>query len=138
MKPEQRFWKTWLKDRLPAGHATRIESEVEPGFPDVHFSNRNGSVTLELKVAKQVRIPLKGQIRDSQKFWIREEVRCHGRVWIVALIRKKVYFIPGRFVDQLDEWSEEAIFVNADLTLTKSSPISHCKQEIGWLISSRK
>lgn len=130
MKPEQRFWSKWLRDRMPKGHATRIESEVEPGFPDVHFTNIDGSHTLELKVAKQKRIPLKKALRPSQKFWIREEVAANGSVWIVARVDREVLFIRGSFVDQLDTMNLAALKEAADCILPINAKISECKREI--------
>lgn len=120
---EASLWK-WLREQLPRGHATRVESEAEAGFPDVHFTMTRPrgavSVTFELKYGDgPKKQPLKKHIRKSQVFWIKKEVAASGLVWIVAEIESQVYFIPGKYIDKIEFLSLGEIQMLADLALTR-------------------
>jgi hypothetical protein len=122
---EHRLWQ-WLRDRLPVGHSTRIESEAEPGFPDVHFTLQHGkvkglSVTLELKYADgPKKTPLKGKLRTAQAIWWRREIEVGGIGWVVVeLPGKQVFFIPGEYYDRLDTVHPIMFEHWSDLTLPR-------------------
>lgn len=98
---EKTLW-GWLGGVLPSGQYSRIESgETAPGFPDVHYQLRGGrSGTLELKFARRFRalVPFKNEedgLHKSQLIWIRDNLRCDGKVFIVAEITPEVLVIPG-------------------------------------------
>lgn len=101
MSREADFWK-WLRARVPRGHFSRIESgDTSSGFPDVHYTlSLNGqSGTIELKSARLPRaeIPFtdRNGIRDSQRIWIREEVRAGGKVHVFLDIKPLILIIHG-------------------------------------------
>jgi hypothetical protein len=118
---------TWLRDRLPAGHATRIETEVSDGFPDVHYTMRSDealhpskSMTLELKFARgPKRQPFRDQVRDSQIRWIGEEIDVGGIVWIVAEMEAKIHFIHGIYAAALNTLPLGVIAQSASLILPR-------------------
>lgn len=123
MKPETRFWK-WLSPRLPAGHYTRIESEVSEGFPDVHGTPRNcHSLALELKYANGPKYaPLKGKIRQSQIFWHQDEWAAGGLSWVVAEFPKHgsiVLFLPVDLIETFGERTFPELEAIADLKIAK-------------------
>jgi hypothetical protein len=96
MSNEHTLWK-WLRDLLPPGRYTRIESECSPGFPDVDYTVEGHSGTMELKYGEGKK-PLKGKIRRDQYLWIEAEVKAKGVVWLVVEVKNFVYFIHGREV----------------------------------------
>lgn len=123
MAKEAGTWKK-LREWLPRGHASRIESEVGDGFPDVHFTQYPCiSVTFELKYADgPKKSPLKGKIRASQRRWIREEIEAGGKVWVVAEFpdhHNVILFISGRWIDLLEENTYEWLHNIADLRIPR-------------------
>jgi len=124
---EARLW-SWLKDVLPLGHYSRIETgDTAPGFPDVYcrFSTEN-AVTLELKHARRPRdqIPFteKRGIRKSQVIWIREELRHGGPVWLVLEVAPLVLVLWGGFAPRINGATRDSLKEWATLILEKSSP----------------
>lgn len=123
---EHRLWE-WLRDRLPSGHASRVESEITPGFPDVYFTMRHGkvrgiTVVFELKFGKKTaRCPLKKKIRQSQIDWHIEHERCGGIGWIVAEVGDRVFFIPSHWLThaKLDQDSLLMLEHRSDLILKR-------------------
>lgn len=107
MAGESALW-DWLSSRLPVGgRFSRIESETSPGFPDVDYTFRGISGTIELKSAKNPKtlIPFRtGGLRQSQKDWIADELIAGGLVFIVARIEPYVYFFKGFEWYRLEEF----------------------------------
>lgn len=105
MGGEARLWE-WLKDALPLGHYSRVESpDTSPGFPDVDCQITDGtgnslSFKMELKHSRTVRAkhPFsdKTGVRKSQKVWWRDYTRHEGVGWFVCEIAGFVYIIPGK------------------------------------------
>lgn len=98
MSTESTLW-DWLQKYLPEGHYSRIESETSPGFPDVHWTIQGISGTWELKYQPKLRkqpFNRKG-LRDTQIKWISKQHDHCGRVWIVAGVVDRVFFIPGQY-----------------------------------------
>ncbi len=125
MPRETALW-DWLRDRLPSGHATRIENEVGDGFPDVHYSmlrhpgepiiSQSHSVTFELKTKRGTKkCPFKDQVRDSQLKWIAREIEVGGRVWLVLRLDDTVYFIPGNCAEWINRATPAEILELSDI-----------------------
>ena len=97
---EKTLW-AFLQSCIPNGHYSRIESgDTAPGFPDVHFQLARGSGTIELKDAQHpARIPPFKDADDglhiSQLSWIKLNLSFGGRMWIVARVGGRIYWIPG-------------------------------------------
>lgn len=114
MAKEAQLW-NYLRDIcLPLDiHASRIESETCPGFPDVHYTCCGNSGTIELKSTKNPRSkkPFSGKngLRKSQKDWIREEIAAGGRVWLCLSCDPYVYWVNGKFAQTIHEKSEKQI-----------------------------
>lgn len=93
---------------MPFGiHYSRIESlETSPGFPDVHYTLKGRSGTLELKCQPKPSgpHPFSGErgLRKTQKLWIRDELAAGGRVLLVLQAFQRIYFVPGSFWHALD------------------------------------
>jgi hypothetical protein len=123
---EESLWK-YLRDKLfpPDIHATRIENGVSSGFPDVHYTFKpylrsTQSGTMELKFLRKKNPPFgKNGLNKDQEWWIRDEVKAGGKVWIVAGIADKIYFIPGRFYDRFNKFSLSDFEEFSALTITK-------------------
>jgi len=83
---EASLW-AWLRERLPEGRYSRIESETSPGFPDVDYTISGISGTIELKKSRSPTSNLpfrRGGLRDTQLRWIEDEIEQGGRVFIIA------------------------------------------------------
>ena len=97
---EHSLWE-FLKSVLPNGHYSRIESpDTAPGHPDVTYQIARASGVIELKDAQYPnRIPPFKGIEDglhlSQLGWIKQNLVFGGRVWIVARVGIRIYWIPG-------------------------------------------
>lgn len=92
---ETALW-SWLKDRLPEGHYSRIESMTSPGFPDVHYTIAGEHGTIELKKSRSpnAKLPFKkGGLRDTQIRWIDDDTEQGGRVFIVAQVGEWVFLL---------------------------------------------
>ena len=105
---EKRLW-DWLGGVLPPGQFSRVESpDTSPGFPDVHYQLVSGITgTIELKFAHhpEAEIPFKGEkdgLHKSQRIWIRDNIRCGGRVHIIAEVTPLIFIIPGIMASQFN------------------------------------
>lgn len=110
MSSEGSLW-SWLRKRLPrAAHVSRIESETSAGIPDVYFKiSGSPAVWLELKFLRKRNLPFGDDgLRPSQIRWILDEIEQKGTVWIVAEVRKVIFFIPGRWAATFNRfgWNE--------------------------------
>lgn len=103
MASEKSLW-VWLSSRLPEeGHACRIETEeTAPGTPDVNYCYKGKETWFELKQVdkspKRDTTPVFGKkkgLRLSQEVWFRERYRVSVRLWIIARVGPKVFFIHG-------------------------------------------
>jgi hypothetical protein len=98
---------------MPAGtHYSRIEApETAPGFPDVHYTFKSMTGTMELKAQEfpQGEFPFKGAMRKGQKQWIAEELTAAGKVILVLQLRQVIYFLDGQHAQHLDEMTEDNI-----------------------------
>lgn len=109
---ESSFW-DYLRTVLPRnGHYSRIESEVSPGFPDVHFTIDNVSGTIELKSSKQhtAKFPFRSKndgLRKSQLDWIAEELQCGGRVLLALQRHRTVYILSGERAVMLRDMTKD-------------------------------
>jgi hypothetical protein len=101
---EASLWDYLRQGILPAkGHYSRIESETAQGFPDVHYTLKGQSGTIELKCArltghKPTSKPFFGKdqgLRKSQVIWMAEEDAAFGRVWICAQVDDKIFLLDG-------------------------------------------
>ena len=103
-----RLWNS-LRGWLPAGcHATRIENDIGSGFPDVHYTYRETSGTIELKSAD--RLPMrKAGLRKSQIDWIIEETEAGGLVWVLIEHKKMYYVLRGLYADRINDMDETEI-----------------------------
>lgn len=148
---ESNTW-SWLRDRLPVGHASRIETEVSDGFPDVHYTMRihpiplsrpfppSRSLTLELKFARgPKKCPFKDQVRDSQIRWISDELDVGGIVWLVCEMAGAIYFLEGIYANQLNRMGPLSIMRAAKLCLPRrGSDLIGAREVIYKLFTSRK
>ena len=122
---EARLW-VWLGGVLPPGQYSRIESgDTSPGFPDVHYQlDHDITGTMELKKARRqfdvVPFTSKHGMRKSQIFWIRDNIRCGGVVWIIAEVTPYVYIIPGRFAGEINGSTHSKIKGMARYTMKKN------------------
>jgi hypothetical protein len=113
---EGSFWK-YLSKLLPKeGHFTRIEShDTATGFPDVHFTLKGNSGTIELKDAKRpgAKYPFSGKsgLRKSQIQWMAREIdECNGRVALALQCGDRVYLLNADlYYDELHWMTEEDI-----------------------------
>lgn len=94
----------------PAVHVTRIEShDTAPGFPDIFYTDRGISGTIELKKSRKAKgsnLPFLGQgfgLRSAQLDWIADEVEAGGQVWIVAEASDEIFCISGRYAPRFNE-----------------------------------
>jgi hypothetical protein len=126
MASESALW-SWLKDLLPPGHWSRVESgETSPGIPDVYYRLRHGKVGpqgwIELKQSRYptAKIPFKrGGLRIDQEFWIEDEISLGGKVWIVAGVRNQVFWIRGELYRSFNQMSLPELVFNSSLTINK-------------------
>lgn len=96
---ESSFW-DYLRVLLPKDiHYSRIESDVCPGFPDVHYTLKGVSGAIELKDAKLPagKYPFSGSsgLRDSQLAWIDDELEANGRVLLALQKHREVYILQA-------------------------------------------
>ncbi len=127
MSGEALLW-DWLKDVLPLGQYSRIEShDTAPGFPDVDgqikFRKKSQSFKLELKFChhpnRYLPFNKRDGIRKSQKIWWKNYVRCGGVGWIVAEVGDSVFVIPGRNTPQINNASKEDLLEWSDCILDR-------------------
>ena len=108
MSSERALW-LWLKPRLPlAGHYTRIESEISPGFPDIHYTFAGISGTLELKCSyyPKAKFPFKSiGIRKSQIDWIRDELSAGGIVWLMLQVGSERMLLSGAWASHVNNFT---------------------------------
>lgn len=115
---EQSFWK-YLRKILPLQecHLTRIESECSPGFPDVHYTWRGISGTIELKSTSRpnAKFPFSGKdgLRKGQIDWIQEEIDSGGRVVLALRIDRYIYFLSGDMASKLGNMEQADIEVSS-------------------------
>jgi len=106
---------------MPPGiHYSRIESlETAPGFPDVHYTLKGKSGTLELKCQPlPTRCPFseeKRGLRKTQRIWIRDELAAGGRVILVLQAKDDIFFLPGKYYAELDHLTVSEIAIRASL-----------------------
>lgn len=125
---ESNLW-AWLRDEvLPLGQYSRIESpDTAAGYPDVDGLTRiNGkpfAFKFELKFSHCPHSdkPFNDDtgIRKSQRKWIRDATRYSPYIWVVAEVGETVFFIPGRFVDDINDASDYKLTLWADLVLPR-------------------
>jgi hypothetical protein len=111
----------YLRDRIlpKEGHYSRIESETSPGFPDVTYTLRGVSGTLELKFARHT-LPFGDEgLRRDQIIWISDEVAAGGYVWIVAEFRDKIYFVSGMWAERFNKFVLSDLETHAKLIFPK-------------------
>jgi hypothetical protein len=106
---EHALWES-LRGLLPPDcHATRIESDVSPGFPDVHYSYKEVTGTIELKKSRKSpksALPFSGKgqgLRKSQIDWIGAELYSGGLVWIIAQVGRTIYVLDGQHADNFNK-----------------------------------
>jgi hypothetical protein len=128
VRPERKLWE-WLSGNVPLGQFSRIESGATcPGFADVDYILESGHQgVMELK-AKDTRteVPFKNQddgIHKSQKRWIRERVRCGGRVFIIAQVDEYIYCLPGSYVAQFNGSTLRELTKHSLCILSKDKPV---------------
>ena len=101
---EDSLWR-YVRDKLlpPQIHATRIESRVSPGFPDVHYTIRlelfkaAHTGTLELKFLRKKRLPFgEDGLNRDQRIWIDKEIDAGGTVRILAQVHDRLFLMHGR------------------------------------------
>lgn len=126
---EASFWK-YLQKLLPKeGHYSRIEShDTSDGFPDVHYTLKGVSGTIELKDAKRpgAKHPFKGEsgLRASQIRWMADEIdKAQGRVFLALQCGDRVYLLKADlYYDELHRMLEDNIARVADMHWVKGSP----------------
>lgn len=110
---ETSLWKWLRRTVLPSdGHFTRIESESSAGFPDVHYTLREFTGQMELKVVRHPRAeyPLKRNgLRPSQINWISENFIAGGWTPIVVGWNDEVFVYHPQFVKKLNLMSAEEL-----------------------------
>lgn len=103
-----RLWEN-LRGLLPADcHTTRIENEVEAGFPDIHYTYKGVSGTIELKKSRSSMLsqPFKnGGLRKAQIDWIEEEIEADGIVWIVAQVGRHIFVVHGMHAPKFNDYT---------------------------------
>lgn len=109
---------------MKTGHFTRIESDAEAGFPDVHYTYRHDffrpahTGSLELKFLRKKKPPFGDDgLRLSQRIWIRDEIEAGGRVKIIAQVRDRIFILPGRVHSEFNELNELMMEHWSDLIL---------------------
>ncbi len=87
----QRLRKAWAADS--SVHATRIESWIGRGIPDVNWVHHGDEFWTELKVL-WINEQFKESLKKEQVAWLLGHTRAGGRAWVVAQIEndKKRYF----------------------------------------------
>jgi len=120
----------WLRDRLPSGHYSRVESETSPGIPDVNFCVRGVEGWVELKsTAKTSGHPFrrrgdKGKgLRAAQIRWITGRVKEGGRVWILASVGQTLVLVHGRYADAFNDWSVEELIQHATWSSSRRAAV---------------
>lgn len=119
---EANLWE-WLRDvALPLGQYTRIESEISPGFPDVHCQIPGAlPFTMELKWAQRhnARVPFTDDhgMRRSQVRWIKENLKNGGTVWIIAEATPDIFIIEGKHAGEINYATREGLFIMAEKVL---------------------
>lgn len=101
---EAALWK-YLRDKIISQkvHATRIESRVSPGFPDVHYTYDGFSGTLELKFLRKASLPFSDQgLNREQLVWHRDAEEAKAIHLIVAEVKGTIHVIPGKFYDKFN------------------------------------
>lgn len=120
-------WRYVRGKLLPPGvHATRIENEIGAGFPDVHYTYRGISGTLELKFLRKKNLPFGEEgLNKDQRIWIRDEVKAGGIVWLVADVNDHIFVLPGKIAFLFNELDLDAMFGYADMICKKRSGSAH-------------
>jgi hypothetical protein len=125
---ESNLW-WWLRDVvLPNGSYSRIESaNTAPGFPDVHYQIKmDYTGTIELKYqAKNLKVPFtdsKKGLRDSQRRWIRNNIKHGGTVWIIAEAVPDIFVIHGSSADEFNGSTRENLHKISVAVLNRDSP----------------
>jgi hypothetical protein len=105
---------------MPVGtHYSRIEApETAPGFPDVFYTLKDTTGTMELKCQEfpTGEFPFKDQLRRGQREWIIDEVAAGGKVILVLQLRQMIYFLDGSYAKDLGEMTEQQINEKASVT----------------------
>lgn len=122
---ESQLW-GWVKQYLPPGHYSRIESSTSPGIPDVAYTVEGSRGWIELKDAKSAKATRpfrRGGLRPDQMVWFREEIRASGvtGLFILARVGKTIYLISGSFYDEFNEMTKEELTVASTLLATVST-----------------
>lgn len=118
---EDALWRYVRGKLLPPGtHATRIESRVSPGFPDVHYVYRGQSGTLELKFLRKKKPPFGDEgLNLEQRIWHREADSAGATAYLIAEITPRIYIIKGSSAEVFNEWTQEDFDLHSKLVLTK-------------------
>lgn len=113
---ERSYWRKLRGDLDPRGFYVRVENEVDPGTPDVHWCLNAQSGWIENKFFPVVptrddSYPLMRHhpILDTQMDWIDEYLERGGRVSIlIGVAYKFTLAYPGSLVRRLNEctWRE--------------------------------
>lgn len=125
---ENNLW-WWLRDvTLPNGSYSRIESaNTAPGFPDVHYQiGDNQCGTIELKYqARNLKIPFtdeKKGLRDSQRRWIKNNLKYWGSIWIIAEAVPDIFVIHGSEADEFNGSTRENLHKISVAVLDRAHP----------------
>lgn len=125
---ESNLW-WWLRDVvLPNGHYSRIESaNTCPGHPDVSYQLGDRiSGTIELKYqGRNLKVPFtdeKKGLRDSQIIWIRNNLKYHGVVWVIAEAVPDIFVIHGSEADEFNGATRENLHKISVAILDRDHP----------------
>lgn len=102
----------------PEGQYTRVESNCSPGFPDVDYTLRGVSGTIELKFSDRPKahFPFKRRgFRDTQVLWTKANVRAGGYPLLIAQCGRRYLLLPatqGEFLESstLPEIEQMALY----------------------------
>lgn len=114
---EKSYWRRLRGDLDPRGLYVRVENEVDPGTPDVHWCLRGASGWIELKfIAAIPRYPNAKPLStghgmlDTQMNWIDDYLEHGGRVSIlVGVAYRLTLAFPGDYARRLNGWRWEQL-----------------------------
>lgn len=118
---EAALWSYLRRKILPPGiHATRIESRVSVGFPDVHYTYHSRSGTLELKFLRKKKPPFgKEGLNLDQRIWHRDNWEAGGTSFIIAEVTSVIFVVKGAYATEFNDWTQEDLDQRSKLVLTK-------------------